>query len=517
MLSGYVCLLGAGPGDAGLITRIGLEYLKRADVVLYDHLIPAQLLLETCPGCQWIPVGKRCGMPSMEQAEINRLLIAKAKAGYFVVRLKGGDPFLFGRGGEEAEALAQAGIPYFVVPGISSSLSVPAAAGIPVTHRKVAHSVTIRTGHYGDFYQTEGRPTQVVLMSLNSLSEVSDTLITEGYPPETPAVVISRGTTPFQKVVSGTLGTIPTLAKAAGLQAPALLVAGEAAALNEILYWKSNLPLNGKRILWAGVQSGDDLASLEDLKMLGAEVIYLPVLAVRPMTMSKLAQILAEVVDYSWLLFSSQNAVRIFFEAMLAEGKDWSWLASSRIAVVGDKTAAALKQRGRNPDMIASGNSRSLLERLIPLLSPGDRVALCQAEKTLPYLADGLNRFGVNYRPFALYCLEGLEYPEDLIRKLCGETLDVVVFTAPSVVVQYFALLKLHGLKPDPAARYVCLGQETEGQLGQSGYSVWFTPTEPNREQLIAQLIEKLRSECHVSNHPSAPVEANSFIAGDIG
>lgn len=517
MLSGYVCLLGAGPGDTGLITRIGLGYLKRADVVLYDHLSPAQLQLETRPGCEWICVGKRCGMPSVGQAEINQLLLAKAKAGHFVVRLKGGDPFLFGRGGEEAEALVKAGIPYFIVPGISSSLSVPAAAGIPVTHRQLAHAVTIRTGHRGDPSQGEGRPTQVVLMSLNTLDEVSATLIAEGYPPETPAVVISRGTTPCQRVISGTLQTVASLAKQAGLPPPALLVVGEVAALSQALQWKSNLPLYGKRILWTLVQSGDAPEYLEDLELLGAEVIRLPVLAVRPVPMSELARIVSEVAGYTWLVFTSQNAVRIFFDAMLEQGKDWSCFASSRIAVVGTKTAAALQRRGRNPDVTALGNSRSLQERLIPLLSPGDRVALCQAEKTLPYLRDGLDKSGADYRQFALYSLECLEYPDDLIQRLFSEALDVAVFSAPSAVIQYFALLETHGLKPGSATRYACLGRETEAQLIQSGYPAWLVPAEPRLDQLIRQLIDELRSERDVSNHPFAPVAANSAIAGDIG
>jgi len=516
MLSGYVCLLGAGPGDAGLITRIGLEYLKRADVVLYDQLIPMELLLETRPGCEWIDVGKRCGKPSMAQDEINRLLIAKAKAGHFVIRLKGGDPFLFGRGGEEAEALARAGIPYIVIPGISSCLSVPAAAGIPVTHRNVAHSVLIRTGRRGKPARVESLPTQVVLMSLNTLKEVSDTLMAEGYSPETPAAVISRGTTPFQRVVSGTLRTVASLAEEVGLAAPALLVAGEAAALSRTLEWKSRLPLSGKRIVWVDVQSEAASGCLEDMKLLGAEVIRLPVLAVRPQPQPQLARILAETVGYSWLVFTSQNAVRIFFEAMLAKDKDWNWLASSRIAAVGDKTAEALKTRGRNPDLAAGGNSRSLWERLMPLLRSGDRVALCQAEKTLPYLSEGLDKIGAEYRRFVLYHLKGMDYPREWLECLCVQSPDVTVFTAPSAVVQYFELLESKGLNPDPATRYACIGRETEARLRQLGHAAWLVAAEPRLDRLARQLIEALRSECHVSKHSLAPVAANPVVAGDV-
>lgn len=503
MLSGYVCLVGAGPGDPGLITRLGLGYLRRADVVLYDRLVPLQLLLETRSGCERIDVGKTCGKPSLAQKDINQLLIAKAKSGKFVVRLKGGDPFLFGRGGEEAEALVQAGIPYIMVPGISSSLSVPASAGIPLTHRQVAHQVTIRTGHRGESGVAEGRPTQVVLMSLTSLAEISDLLIGEGYPPTAPAVVISRGATPFQRTISGTLQNIAKLAQEADLPSPALLVAGEAASLAHHLNWKQNLPLNGKRILWTRPETKDDGSCLEDLELLGAEVIRLPVFTVNPLPW--VALLLPEIAQYSWLIFTSQNGVKIFCDAMLAENLDWRYYASSKIAVVGEKTAAALRRRGRNPELVDSGgNSQSLVNTLRGELRPGERVALCQAEKASSYLAEGLGRAGVDYHQFTLYHTECPEYPDDFIRNFFSDPFDVVVFTAPSAVVNYFNLLESHGLKPGATVRYPCLGPETAARLEQLGYSAWFTPEEPHLDQLIWDLTGRLRSEHNVSNNAFA-------------
>lgn len=514
MLSGYVCLIGAGPGDPGLITRLGLGYLRRADVVLYDQLAPIQLVLETPTGCERINVGKRCGKPSTAQEEINRLLIEKAQAGKFVVRLKGGDPFLFGRGCEEAEALVQAGIPYILVPGISSSLSIPAAAGIPVTHRQIAHSVMIRSGRRSDPDKQEGRPTQVVLMSLTSLAEISATLMGEGYPPATPAAVISRGATPFQQVLVGTLENIVSLTKKADLPAPALLVAGEAAALASTMNWKGNLPLNGTRILWTRPESQEDTTYLEELELLGAEVARLPLFTVHPAPQSELAAVLPELAKYSWLVFTSPNAVQIFFDMMLVDGKDWSYFASSRIAAVGPKTAAALRQRGRNPDQVApQGNSRNLFQIIKAALHPGDRVALCQAEKTLPYLAEGLSRSGVDYHQFVLYHLEYPEYPDDLIRLFFKDPFDLVVFTAPAAVARYFEMLESHRLKPEDNTRYVCLGRETEAQLARWGYPAWLVPEQPRLEDLIQQIIQKLRSEPIVSNHSPAPSASNSAFA----
>ncbi|HYH03473.1 MAG TPA: uroporphyrinogen-III C-methyltransferase, partial [Bacillota bacterium] len=376
VLSGYVCLVGAGPGDAGLITRQGLAYLKRAEVVLYDHLVPVELLLEVRNGCELINVGKRYGKPSHKQDAINELLIAKARSGKFVVRLKGGDPFLFGRGGEEAQALVAAKIPYLFVPGVSTSLSVPAAAGIPVTDRRWAPGLTIGTGHRADNAPVDQRYTQVILMSLENLAEVTGELIAQGYPEDTSAAVISRGTTPFQKLVAATLATITARVAQEQLPVPALLVVGAVVRLAKTLEWRSNLPLNGCRILWTRPREDYDQALLANLRLLGAQVIHLPTFEIQPFDQDAICAMLPELRESDWVVFTSRKAVKIFFHSMVAAGWDWRYFEASRFAVVGERTAAAMRGFGHIPDLVAAeSHSARLLQELLALLKPQEQVA----------------------------------------------------------------------------------------------------------------------------------------------
>lgn len=504
MLAGYVCLIGAGPGDPGLLTRRGLAYLKRADVVLYDHLAPPQLRLEGKAGCQWIAVGKEGGKPSWNQTAINQLLIDEARAGKFVVRLKGGDGFLFGRGGEEAEALVAAGIRYLFVPGVSASLSVPAGAGIPVTHRHFAHGVVVRSGHLSA-QETIPRYTQVALMALATLPAVVEELLAQGYPETTPAAVISRGTTPFQRVVPGTLATIADLTQQAALTTPALLVAGEAVNLASRLTWRGNLPLTGKRILWTRPVQDREKPYLEELELLGAEVIRLPLFEVHPVSKEDFLKMIPEIVAHAWIVLTSQNAVKIFCDHLLAIGKDWRYLVKNRMAVIGAQTEAALTARGRIPDLTAAAeNSRGLLNALLERLTPGDEVALCRASRTLPTLAAGLDKAGVPLRQFSLYHLKCPAYENALIDRLFEEPFDLVVLTAPSAVRHYFKLLHGRGLSPRETTRYACLGPETAAQLENAGHSAWIVPERPNLDELVKKVVVKWGGEADVSQHPDA-------------
>lgn len=511
--SGYVCLIGAGPGHSGWVTRQGLGYLKRADVVLYDHLIPVQLLLETKPGCELISVGKECGKHSVDQETINRLLITQAKAGHFVVRLKGGDPFLFGRGGEEAEALVGEGIPYILVPGISSSLSVPTAAGIPVTHRRLSHGVMIRTGHQALSLSDDTRMTQVVLMSVNSLDEVVKSLISQGYPETTPAVVISRGSTPFQQILKGNLTTIALKVTEKVISHPALLVAGETVNLASVLDWTKYLPLHEKRILWTRPYRDEDQNYLEDLDLLGAEVIRLPLYQARPFPQETLVGQHAEIAGYSWIVFTSGTAVEIFSDSMVAAGQDWSYFAGSKIAVVGNKTGALLRKRGRNPDLTAEvENSQGLMQLLSEQLCVGERVALCQAEKTLPYLTAGMEEAGFDYRQYKLYQLECPEYPEDVIQSVFEDPFDVIIFVTPSAVTNYFNLIQTHRGTPKHFTRYACLGPETAARLTQAGYEPWLIPERPRMEELVNLLLEKWGVTKDVPKNTDAQTSANASV-----
>ncbi len=518
MFGGYVCLIGAGPGHSGWITRQGLAYLRRADVVFYDHLVAAALLLETKPDCRRIAMGKQGGGPAVAQATIHQALINEARSGNFVVRLQGGDPFLFGRGGEEAKALVAAGVPYLVVPGISASLSVPASAGIPVTQRHVAAGVVIRTGHRAEPAAVEEPLTQVVLMSLTRLPEITADLLRQGVPAPTPAAVISKGSTPFQTELVGTVATIAAVVAAASPPAPALLVVGAAVGLAQELQWRSNLPLAGRRILWTRPVSENETPLLEELELLGAELVRLPLFWVRPVSDALAPARLAKLAACDWIVFTSQNAVRIFFQGLLAAGYDWRYLHACRIAVVGAKTGAALRERGRNPDLIGSeGHSKGLLQQLLENLQPREQVALCQAEQALPYLADGLTAAGVAFTRLSLYDLETPDYPAELVGKVFQERYGLVVLTAPVAVRNYFRLLQSHAIQIAANPLFACLGAETVAELQRVGHPAWLVPDRPTVAALVRSILQQWGVDTDVSDHPFAPVAADAATSGITG
>jgi uroporphyrinogen III methyltransferase/synthase len=490
MLAGYVCLIGAGPGNPGLITLQGLEYLHRAEVVIFDHLAPSQLLLETKPDCELISAGKEGGKPSISQTAINELLISGARKGKFVVRLKGGDPFLLGRGGEEAQALVDANIPYILVPGVSASYSVPAYAGIPVTDRRVCSGVEVSTGH--KLREDERPNTQVVLMALNKLEEVVAGLQTRGYSEETPACLISRGTTSQQRLVTGKLSTITFLARKMELATPALLVAGESVNYAKTLDWRKNLPLAGKRILWTRPSQKQEPPVLDELSLYGAEVIRFPVYLIQPAPNVVLEELFQQIREYSVIVFTSASAVDIFFKYLLKKEEDWRYLGFSRIAAIGGKTAQALKERGRNPDLVAPmANSQGLLHSLSTSVNPEDQVALCRAGQTLPLLSEGLLKAEIPFRDFTIYDVACPVYPIELVQGIFNIPLNLIVLTSPLAVTHLHRITAEAGVEIAESTRFACLGTETASALGKTGSRPWLTQNEPD----VAVLIQKILSE----------------------
>lgn len=501
MLKGYVCLIGAGPGNPGLITCRGLAYLQRAEVVLYDHLIPAQLLLKTRPDCELLDVGKSCGRPSVSQEEINALMIAKAKAGRFVVRLKGGDPFLLGRGGEEAQSLADAGVPYIVVPGISSSYAVPAYAGIPVTDRRFSSEMLIATGHKA-LEQASGGRTRVILMALAQIEAVAAELISQGVPEDTPVCLISKGTTAGQRTVRGVLRDIAARAQAAGLAAPALLVVGAVCQLAGALDWRGNLPLAGKRILWTRPQLKEEPPLLEELELYGAEIVRLPMMTIQPTASEQLVKWLPEIGCHAWVVFTSATAVEIFFHTLLQAGKDWRFLGRARIAVIGTKTGQALRKRGRTPDLVAEeANGYGLLSALQKQLAPAESVALCRARQTLPTLAAGLQNGGIPFKEYVLYEIKPPEYPARLVQEIFAEPFDVVIFTSPLAVEHFCRIIQEVAIDPGQETRFACIGKETAAALGKYHRQPWVIANQPNTAGLLQQILTEWGLLDDVSNH----------------
>jgi uroporphyrinogen III methyltransferase / synthase len=351
-MSGKVYLVGAGPGDPGLLTVKGLKLLARADVIVYDQLAGPELLKEARPDAEIIYVGKKAGDHTLPQGGINQLLVDKARAGLTVVRLKGGDPFVFGRGGEEAEALAAAGVPFEVVPGVTSAVAVPAYAGIPVTHRAHTTLVTFITGHedptkaestipWDNLGQNPG--TLVFLMGVKNLAENCRRLVEAGRSAATPAAVIQSGTLPGQRTVTGTLSDIAARAQGGRHQPPAILVVGGVVELRQRLAWWEKRPLFGKTAVVTRTREQAS-ALVELLSEAGARCLEIPTLEIAPPDdFGPLDAALARLADYQWLVFTSANGVAAFFQRLFDQGLDVRALGRAKLAAIGPATAQALR------------------------------------------------------------------------------------------------------------------------------------------------------------------------------
>ena len=451
MAGGAVYLVGAGPGDPGLITARGAELLREADVVVYDRLVsPAVLALAA--NAELVYVGKEPDTPSEFQTFINEQLVAAASAGKTVVRLKGGDPFVFGRGGEEAMALAEAGVRFEVVPGITSAIAVPAYAGVPVTHRDIAAAFTVVTGS-----EDPAKPdpqvdwkalanvggTIVVLMGWRNLPAIVQALLAEGRSPNTPVAVTQWGTLPNQHTVSGTLADIVEKGNEAGITSPVVTVIGETAALRPALRWFDRTPLFGKRVLVtrSRTQAGT-LSAL--LAAHGAEAVELPTIAVEPLSDAPaLDAVLAELGSFDWVIFTSTNGVDAVFERLAAARKDTRAFASVRVAAIGPATATALAARGITADLMpAAYSSRSVASSFAALDIRDARILLPRADIAPPTLPDGLRQMGAQVTDVSAY---HTAIPADAAaaakETLTSGTIDAVTFTSSSTVRNLVSML----------------------------------------------------------------------------
>ena len=395
-------LVGAGPGDPGLLTVRGAEALGLADVVVHDRLVHPSLLDLARPDAERIYVGKAPGRAEIEQAGINALLVEHGRAGRAVVRLKGGDPFVFGRGGEEAEALAAAGVPFEVVPGITSAIGAPAYAGIPVTHRGVSTHFTVVTGHEDPAKESsdvdwealaKAGGTLVILMGAGRIGDIAARLAAGGRPPETPVAAVRNGTRADQETVRGTLATIAD----AGIRAPAAIVVGEVAGLD--LAWFETRPLFGRSVVVT--RAREQASELRHrLEGLGAEVIELPAIAIEPLAFD-----VPDLSAYRWLVFTSANGVVAFFDRGLAPaGLDARAVAGLRLAAIGPGTAAALAERGLRTDLLPERFvAESLLEAFPTAAAGGERVLLARAEHARDVLPAGLSERGYEVDVLAVY------------------------------------------------------------------------------------------------------------------
>lgn len=385
---GKVWLVGAGPGDIGLFTLKGLQTLEQADVVVYDSLVGQGVLSRIPDTARCINVGKRASHHTMPQEKINEVLLEEAKKGNRVVRLKGGDPFLFGRGGEELELLVKEGIPYEIIPGVTSPIAVPAYNGIPVTHRDFTSSLHIITGHkkQGAAYDIDfealvrTRGTLVFLMGVSALGDICQALLQAGMEKDMPAAILQKGTTAGQKKIVATVSTLEEEVKHQGIQTPAIIVVGKVCALAEEFAWYEKLPLAGYKVL---VTRPRELVSTmaEKLRVLGAEVLELPAIRTAPLKdQSKLYHAFEKLDTYQWVAFTSPTGVKVFFEEMKKTKTDVRKMCNVKIAAIGNGTQKALEERGLFPDLIPQVyDGETLGKELCQLCAGGEHILIPRA------------------------------------------------------------------------------------------------------------------------------------------
>jgi uroporphyrinogen III methyltransferase/synthase len=481
-----VYLVGAGPGDPALITDRALDLIAAADVIVYDRLIPREALSGAGPGAELIYAGKQGGGESTDQEEIERLLVEHGSAGTTVVRLKGGDPFVFGRGGEEAEALAAAGIPFEVVPGVSAGVAAPAYAGIPVTHRDAASAVAFVTGHEDpskpepvlDWDALAAFPgTLVVYMGIRRLEAIADRLIQGGRSAQEPAAVIERGTLPDQRVVVATLETIAATAAFEDVKAPAVAVFGHVAALRERLRWLELRPLAGIRIAVTRARAqASELAAR--LRALGATVLEVPAIRIVP-----LAGGAPGLDGYDLICLTSPNGVHTLFDRLKEAGLDARAIAGSQVAAIGPGTAAALERHGIAADVVPD---RFVAEGLIDALAdvPLKRALVARAAGARDVLPDALRERGVEVDVLPLY--ETVPEPlsqTDLEDVQCA---DYVTFTSSSTV-RFF--LSSAERRLSSRTRLISIGPVTSAALRERGLEPHVEASRHDIEGLIEALV----------------------------
>ncbi len=491
--AGVVYLVGAGPGDPGLLTARALELISSADVILHDRLIPEAALDGAREDAELVYVGKQPGKPSIPQDEIGAKLIEHARAGRSVVRLKGGDPFVFGRGGEEAEALVEAEVPFEVVPGVTAGVAAPAYAGIPVTHRDEASAVAFVTGHEDpekeasalDWEALARFPgTLVLYMGIKRLGEIAAALIAEGREPGEPAAVIERGTMPGQRTVTAPLAEIAGAVAEAGIEPPAVTVVGPVARRRDALDWLERRPLFGKKVVVtrARAQASELSARLREL---GAEVVELPAIRIVSKRDSPPVQdAVAQIHAYDLICLTSRNAVEILCGAMVDAGRDARALAKATVAASGPGTAGALGQLGLIADVVPERFvGEALLEALEGIDVEGRRVLVARAAEARDVLPDGLRARGAEVDVVALYETVA-EKPEPEALEAIRDA-DYVTFTSSSTVTNF---LDAVGGIPE-GFRVVTIGPVTSETAVKAGLKVDAEADPHDIDGLVAALL----------------------------
>jgi uroporphyrinogen III methyltransferase/synthase len=511
-MKGKVYIVGAGPGDIGLLTVKGLKCLRKAEVVIYDFHLNAQVLNYINHDAEFIYAGKRGGHHSMTQDKINEVLVQKAKEGKVICRLKGGDPFVFGRGGEEAEALAKAGIEFEVVPGVSSSVAVPAYAGIPLTHRLYSSSFAVIPG-YEDTTKKEstidwsklstGVGTLVFLMAVKNIDMVIQKLIENGRSPDTPVAVIRWGTRPDQKTIIGTLKNIVELVKEKDIKPPAVMVVGEVVRLRESLRWYEKKPLFGYRVLITR-EHPEGFELLEDL---GAELIGLPTIGIAPPeSYSELDSAIDMLETYDWIIFTSRNGVNYFLKRFFEKGKDIRDLKGIKICAIGSKTSEEIRKYGMKIDLIpeefsseglikAFSSQRSVFreqsQTLNSKLLKGMKFLLPRAEKAREIFPEKVRELGGHIDiPVTYRSVRPERHGKRLKRFLKEGRISIATFTSGATFNNFIEIM---GEKADELLKGIAIaviGPVTAKAVEKAGLKVDVMPKEATIEALVKEIIK---------------------------
>ncbi|WP_240414394.1 uroporphyrinogen-III C-methyltransferase [Paenibacillus periandrae] len=506
MSKGVVYLVGAGPGDPKLITVRGLEAIQRADVVVYDRLASPRLLRHIKPGAEKIFVGKLPDKHMMKQSEINQLLVDLALQGKTVTRLKGGDPSVFGRVGEEAELLAENEVAFEIIPGITSAIAVPAYAGIPVTHRDFTSSFSIVTGHeyknktyngvnWENLSQASG--TLIFLMGVANLESICSKLIEGGKKTSTPVALIRWGTWMDQETITGTLTDIVEKVRAANFKSPAVIIVGEVVKLRDKLAWFEKKPLFGKRILVTRARSqASELSNL--IEDLGGEAVEFPVIRIQATSQAPartaLGEALQRLEEFDWVIFTSVNGVDHFFEAIREQQIDIRRMYKAKIAAVGPKTSEALRNRGLLVELLPSKfHGDELLATIAEQLKPGQQVLLPTADIAKEYIPARLKELGLQITEVDVYetVLETCGGAE-IIEMLEQKVMQIITFTSSSTVTNLFHALKELGVD-DPLelikdCQIACIGPMTAQTAIEAGLTIDYLAEEATVESLVASL-----------------------------
>lgn len=514
-MSGLVSIVGSGPGDPDLITNKGIDRLRNADVVFHDKLSPNDLLRDYCRAdAEFHDVGKRKGKQGPDQSEINRRLVDAANSHEHVVRLKGGDPFLFGRGGEETQFLAEHDVDFEVVPGVSSLTAVPAAAGIPLTHREHSSSVAIITGHFNrhaedeehDWSSLAGLETIVVLMGVTRAEGIAENLIDADKDPDTPVSVIGWGSTPRQNARVTTLGNLTDGLDDPSDYLPGLLVIGDVVDCRPELNWYEEKPLFGKEIIVTRPAGQSDRLS-EPLEEAGAQVHRLPTIEIQPLPdgLNRLEQQLGNLGRFDWLVFTSRNAVRFFFETLDDSSHDVRSLGSLRVACIGPGTAERLEEEGIDADLVPGKHrAEELLDELLEELPEGSDLLMPRSADARAHLAVGLRTAGHDVTEVGIY---HADRPDPDTRKQLEEFLrdgdaDMITFTSSSTVENLFEAMDedvvASGLRSLEAA---AIGPITAETLRSHGVSVPLVPENYNLDSFLDAIVGYYRTEDDSEDH----------------